>query len=108
MARLWTAPTAAPPRGSVPAATAAIVAELVELQERLYAEGVGGGHRSLLLLLQGMDTSGKDGTVRHVMRGVSPAGVRVVRRATVKGRSSKVRRGRRPRRRSAPIRVTRA
>jgi PPK2 family polyphosphate:nucleotide phosphotransferase len=46
---------------------------LGELQELLYAE-----HRhKVLIILQGMDTSGKDGTVRHVMRGVSPQGVRV-------------------------------
>jgi PPK2 family polyphosphate:nucleotide phosphotransferase len=45
-----------------------------DLQELLYA-----GHRhKVLIILQGMDTSGKDGTVRHVMSGVSPAGVRVV------------------------------
>src|SRR5207245_2669105 len=44
-----------------------------ELQELLFAE-----HKhKLLVVLQGMDTSGKDGTVRHVMRGVSPAAVRV-------------------------------
>ena len=46
---------------------------LEALQERLYAEGT----RSLLVVLQGMDTSGKDGTVRHVFGGVNPAGVKV-------------------------------
>jgi PPK2 family polyphosphate:nucleotide phosphotransferase len=47
---------------------------LDELQELLYAE-----HKhKILVILQGMDTSGKDGTVRHVMTGVSPAGVDVV------------------------------
>ena len=52
----------------------ALEARLGELQELLYAE-----HRhKVLIILQGMDTSGKDGTVRHVMSGVSPAGVRVV------------------------------
>lgn len=46
---------------------------LGELQELMYAE-----HRQkVLVILQGMDTSGKDGTVRHVMSGMSPAGVRV-------------------------------
>jgi PPK2 family polyphosphate:nucleotide phosphotransferase len=45
-----------------------------ELQELLFAE-----HRhKLLVILQGMDTSGKDGTVRHVLRGVSPQAVRVI------------------------------
>ena len=59
------------------AATTLLEAELTVLQERLYAEGVGGGHRSLLLLLQGMDTSGKDGTVRRVVGAMNPAGVSV-------------------------------
>ncbi|MEA2163359.1 MAG: hypothetical protein QOK37_1486 [Thermoanaerobaculia bacterium] len=48
--------------------------KLGALQELLYAEG----KHKVLVILQGMDTSGKDGTVRHVMSGVSPAGVRVV------------------------------
>jgi PPK2 family polyphosphate:nucleotide phosphotransferase len=46
---------------------------LFGLQERLYAEG----KRSLLLLMQGMDTSGKDGTVKHVIAGMNPSGVRI-------------------------------
>ncbi len=54
---------------------AAIRARLEELQEALYAEGVGGGRRSVLLVLQGMDTSGKGGTVRHVLGLVNPMGV---------------------------------
>jgi len=57
--------------------TAALVTELTGLQERLYAEGVGGGHRALLVLLQGMDTSGKDGTVRRVVGAMNPAGVSI-------------------------------
>lgn len=52
---------------------AALETRLGELQELLYAE-----HRhKVLVILQGMDTSGKDGTVRHVMSGMSPAGVGV-------------------------------
>jgi PPK2 family polyphosphate:nucleotide phosphotransferase len=48
--------------------------KLANLQELLFAE-----HKhKLLVVLQGMDTSGKDGTVRHVMRGVSPQSVRAV------------------------------
>ena len=43
------------------------------LQERLYAEE----RRSLLIVLQGIDAAGKDGTVKHVLRGTNPAGVRV-------------------------------
>jgi PPK2 family polyphosphate:nucleotide phosphotransferase len=41
-----------------------------DLQDRFYAEH----ERALLILLQGMDTSGKDGTVKHVMTGVNPLG----------------------------------
>ncbi|HYI11378.1 MAG TPA: polyphosphate kinase 2 family protein [Thermoanaerobaculia bacterium] len=51
----------------------ALVERIAELQELLFAEH----RRKLLVVLQGMDTSGKDGTIRHVMRGVSPQGVRV-------------------------------
>jgi PPK2 family polyphosphate:nucleotide phosphotransferase len=43
------------------------------LQDRLYAEG----RRSLLVVLQGTDTSGKDGTIRHVFNATGPLGVRV-------------------------------
>ena len=45
--------------------------ELFDLHERLYAEH----KRSLLVVLQGMDTSGKDGTVTHVVRNFNPQGV---------------------------------
>src|SRR5215204_6954782 len=45
------------------------------LQEQLYAEGRKGGSRSVLLVLQGLDTSGKGGTVRHVVGEVDPQGV---------------------------------
>jgi PPK2 family polyphosphate:nucleotide phosphotransferase len=46
---------------------------LDELQELLYAEK----KHALLIVLQGMDTAGKDGTIRHVMSGVSPTGCSV-------------------------------
>ena len=46
---------------------------LEQLQELLYADQ----RHKVLVVLQGMDTSGKDGTVRHVMSGFNPAGVRV-------------------------------
>jgi len=55
---------------------AATVPELDDLQERLYAESRVGGTRSLLLVMQGMDTSGKGGIVRHVVGSVDPQGVR--------------------------------
>jgi len=48
-------------------------AELAELQELLFAAGT----HSLLVVLQGMDTSGKDGTVKSVMDPVNPVGVAV-------------------------------
>ncbi|MGH3486876.1 MAG: PPK2 family polyphosphate kinase [Actinopolymorphaceae bacterium] len=51
---------------------------LADLQERLFAEGQAGGTRSLLLVLQGMDTAGKGGTVRHSVGLVNPQGVHVV------------------------------
>ena len=47
--------------------------EIKGLQRRLYAEE----RRSVLLVLQGTDTSGKDGTIRHVMRGITPSGIQV-------------------------------
>ena len=48
---------------------------LSELQERLYAHGRSGGNSSVLLVVQGMDTSGKGGIARHVMSMVDPQGV---------------------------------
>jgi PPK2 family polyphosphate:nucleotide phosphotransferase len=50
---------------------------LSDLQERLHAEGVSGGRRSLLLVLQGMDTAGKGGVVRHVIGQVDPQGCEI-------------------------------
>lgn len=47
--------------------------ELEALQETLYAEQ----KHKVLVVLQGMDTSGKDGVIRHVFEGVNPQGVRV-------------------------------
>jgi PPK2 family polyphosphate:nucleotide phosphotransferase len=47
--------------------------ELETLQELLYAEH----QHKILIVLQGTDTSGKDGTIRHVFNGVNPQGVRV-------------------------------
>jgi PPK2 family polyphosphate:nucleotide phosphotransferase len=51
--------------------------EIGDLQERLFAESLSGGKRSVLLVLQGMDTSGKGGTVAHVIAGVDPHGVKI-------------------------------
>jgi PPK2 family polyphosphate:nucleotide phosphotransferase len=48
---------------------------VAELQERLYAESRVGGTRSILLVLQGMDTSGKSGTIKHCVGLLDPQGV---------------------------------
>jgi PPK2 family polyphosphate:nucleotide phosphotransferase len=50
------------------------VARIAVLHNRLWAEA----SRSVLLILQGPDASGKDGTLRHVLTGVNPQGCRVV------------------------------
>ncbi|MGP8078435.1 MAG: polyphosphate kinase 2 family protein [Thermoplasmata archaeon] len=55
------------------AALPALRQELDRLQELLYADG----RRGLLVVLQGMDTSGKDGVIRQVFEGVNPQGVQV-------------------------------
>jgi len=52
----------------------ALNARLHDLQELLFAAHL----HSVLVILQGMDTSGKGGTIEHVMGGVNPAGCRVV------------------------------
>lgn len=56
---------------------AALAPRLAELQERLYAEGRSGGRRRVVLVLQAMDSGGKDGAVKHVVGLVNPAGVRI-------------------------------
>ncbi|MFF1571201.1 polyphosphate kinase 2 family protein [Leifsonia sp. NPDC058292] len=48
---------------------------LNDLQERLYAAGIAGDRRRVLLVLQAMDTAGKGGIVSHVVGAVNPAGV---------------------------------
>lgn len=59
------------------AATAALAPRLADLQERLYAASTAGDRRRLLLVLQGMDTSGKGGTVKHVIGLFNPSGCRI-------------------------------
>ena len=51
--------------------------EVALLQERLFAESKFGGTRSVLLVLQAMDTAGKGGIIRHVVGGVDPQGVHI-------------------------------
>ena len=50
--------------------------ELFDLQQRLFA-GKDDGQRSVLLVLQGMDTSGKGGTLKHTVGLVDPQGVKI-------------------------------
>ena len=50
---------------------------LSELQEKLFAEGRSGGERRVLLVLQGMDTAGKGGVMRHAVALVDPQGVHI-------------------------------
>ena len=47
--------------------------DIEALQEQMFAEG----KRRLIVLVQAMDTAGKDGVIRHVFEGVNPSGVRV-------------------------------
>src|SRR5258707_10808439 len=49
------------------------IEHLTKLQERLYAQD----QWALLVVLQGMDTAGKDGVIKHVMSGVNPQGCEV-------------------------------
>ena len=48
--------------------------KLVRFQEKLFAES----RHKILIVLQAMDTGGKDGAIRHVFSGINPQGVRVV------------------------------
>jgi PPK2 family polyphosphate:nucleotide phosphotransferase len=58
-------------------ALAALGDELSDLQERLWAERGTGSRRRVLLVLQGMDTSGKGGTLRHTVGLMDPQGVKI-------------------------------
>jgi PPK2 family polyphosphate:nucleotide phosphotransferase len=51
--------------------------ELSDLQERLWAQRTVGSERRILLVLQGMDTSGKGGVLRHTIGLVDPQGVKI-------------------------------
>ncbi|HET6743336.1 MAG TPA: polyphosphate kinase 2 family protein [Kribbella sp.] len=58
-------------------ALADLGAEVSDWQERLFAEGRSGGERSILLVLQGMDTSGKGGVIRHGAGLMDPQGLKI-------------------------------
>nr|6AU0_A Chain A, Polyphosphate:AMP phosphotransferase [Cytophaga hutchinsonii ATCC 33406]6B18_A Chain A, PPK3 Class III [Cytophaga hutchinsonii ATCC 33406] len=49
------------------------ISKLSEIQEKLYASGT----KSVLIVFQAMDAAGKDGTVKHIMTGLNPQGVKV-------------------------------
>ena len=61
-------------KGSTEAVMDDVLHDLQGLQERLYADG----GQSLLVVLQAIDAGGKDGTIKHVFRGLNPAGCKVV------------------------------
>ena len=60
-------------KGDAKELLAAGVKRLAALQDRLWADD----HWALLVILQGIDTSGKDGLIKHVMSGVNPQGCEV-------------------------------
>jgi PPK2 family polyphosphate:nucleotide phosphotransferase len=70
-------PTGPKDRRSSAAELAELGERLVPLQDALYAEGAGGSTRAVLLVLQGMDTSGKGGVIKHVGGLVNPAGLHI-------------------------------
>ncbi|MEJ7770400.1 MAG: PPK2 family polyphosphate kinase [Geodermatophilaceae bacterium] len=65
-------------KATTPATMQADGAKVASLQEALYAEGTGGSNRRVLLVLQGMDTSGKGGVIKHVIGAVNPQGIQIV------------------------------
>ena len=66
-------------KADAPAATEALAPELGDLQERLYAAGrmADAPAQEILMVLQGMDTSGKGGVIRHAIGMVDPQGVQI-------------------------------
>jgi PPK2 family polyphosphate:nucleotide phosphotransferase len=66
-------------KSDAPAATKALAPELGDLQERLFAAGrvPNAPDRQILVVLQGMDTSGKGGVIRHAIGMVDPQGISI-------------------------------
>jgi PPK2 family polyphosphate:nucleotide phosphotransferase len=81
MAQLDSAATPGFPgeKEDAPKLTEALAPELSDLQERLYAAGrvKETTNQKILMVLQGMDTSGKGGTIRHAIGMVDPQGVKI-------------------------------
>ena len=65
--------SAFPDRGEAEMQSKADAKTINEWQDKLFAEG----KRALLVILQGTDTAGKDGTIRHVFNETGPLGVTV-------------------------------
>jgi PPK2 family polyphosphate:nucleotide phosphotransferase len=72
-ARAAAPPAGVPPRQALTALTQALLTRLEALQAAFHADG----RRALLLVLQGRDAAGKDGTIRTVVGACNPMGVRV-------------------------------
>ncbi len=64
-------------RSAARKAVTALSGRRLGLQARLLAQGRSGNPRRVLLILQGMDTCGKDGVIKHVLVGLNPVGLRV-------------------------------
>ena len=62
-----------PPKAEIKEHTEALLERLAELQDAFHADG----RHSLLLILQGRDAAGKDGTIKNVYGAFNPTGVRV-------------------------------
>ena len=60
-------------RADVEALMARNIERMIELQDKFYAQGTEG----LVIMIQAMDAAGKDGTIKHVMSGLNPQGVKV-------------------------------
>jgi len=75
LGKIDTSSTAGAPGGAdaTKQVTAMLLAKTQKIHERLRAEQ----KRSLLVVLQGMDTGGKDGTIKHVFSGLNPEGLEV-------------------------------
>jgi PPK2 family polyphosphate:nucleotide phosphotransferase len=66
-------------KDDAPTITESLAPELGDLQERLFAVGrvAEGANQKILVVLQGMDTSGKGGAIRHAIGMVDPQGVKI-------------------------------
>ncbi|HRG42218.1 MAG TPA: polyphosphate kinase, partial [Saprospiraceae bacterium] len=71
LAQISTLPPEDFKKKKIEAKTIDMVIKIGELQHKLYAEG----KQSLLVILQGMDASGKDGTIKTVFADCNPSGI---------------------------------